>query len=164
MSSQTEFILKESAEQFEPAASDGPVGVAIILEDMVMRITMKHVVERVPTLEFAGGEPPDGKVAELIHEKKPTVVILDEAQDGSLRLNLMKRIKVASPDCRIVMVSREASTTSALAAFEAGAIAYVLKKEIAGNLLAAISAALREEHYVSESIAEEMDAIMKSGE
>lgn len=84
------------------------------------------------------------------------MVILDDAKEGTLRLNLMKRIKVASPDCRIVMVSREVSAAAALADFEAGAIAYVLKKEIAGNLLAAIAAALRDEHYVSESIAQGM--------
>jgi DNA-binding NarL/FixJ family response regulator len=139
-----------------------PCHLPISLTTVVMRITLKHVIERVPAFTFAGGESPDGQVIEAIHAAKPKVVLVDDASDGSPRVNLMKRIRVAAPDCRIVMISREASPTSALTGFEAGATAYVLKKEIAGNLLAAINAVLREEHYVSESVAQEMDAVLKS--
>jgi hypothetical protein len=40
MSGQTEFILKESAKDFEAVSDDGPVGVLIVQEDAIMRTTV----------------------------------------------------------------------------------------------------------------------------
>jgi DNA-binding NarL/FixJ family response regulator len=54
-----------------------------------------------------------------------------------------RRIRKLSPDCKIIILTQEADEDLRSAALEAGALAYVLKAEIATELIPAIQAALR---------------------
>jgi DNA-binding NarL/FixJ family response regulator len=150
----TEFILRQSVNKFEPVAGEAATAVFVIQADAVMRITLKHIIEKVDSLQHVGSESPEGKVVEELHRTHPALLLLDTAAGGSLRLNLIKRIQQAAPDCRILLVSSLASPAAVTEAFAAGVHGYLLKSEIAGGLLQAITTTCTGRQYVGSWVSD----------
>ena len=76
-------------------------------------------------------------------ELHPDVVLLDINMPGLNGIEAASRIHQLSPDCKIVILSQNADEDLMTAAFQAGALAYVLKAEMATELIPALQAAMR---------------------
>ena len=76
-------------------------------------------------------------------ELHPDVVLLDISMPGLNGIEAARRIRRLSPDCKIIILTQDADEDLMSAALEAGALAYVLKAEIATKLIPAIQAVLR---------------------
>lgn len=76
-------------------------------------------------------------------ELHPDVVLLDISMPGLNGIEAARRIRQLSPDCKIIILTQDAGEDLMSAALEAGALAYVLKAEMATKLVPAIQAALR---------------------
>lgn len=76
-------------------------------------------------------------------ELRPEVVLLDVNMPGMNGIEAAKRICELSPDSRIVFLTENADQHVKAAALRAGASAYVLKSEMATDLIPAVQAALR---------------------
>jgi DNA-binding NarL/FixJ family response regulator len=76
-------------------------------------------------------------------ELHPDVVLLDINMPGLNGIEAARRIRRLSPDCKIIILTQETDEGLMSAALEAGALAYVLKAEIATKLIPAIQAVLR---------------------
>jgi DNA-binding NarL/FixJ family response regulator len=64
-----------------------------------------------------------------------------------------RQILKPSPQSKILFVSRESSADVVQKAFNAGASGYVVKVDAGGELLAAVSAVVRGEHFVGRRFA-----------
>lgn len=100
-------------------------------------------------------EAADGSEAVALAARlKPDVAVLDVAMPGMSGMEAAAAIRAVAPATRIVALSMFGDALYRRGMFEAGALAYVLKNKAAGDLLAAIDAALRGETYVSPALAE----------
>lgn len=98
-------------------------------------------------------ETADGAEAvRLAGKLKPDLVVLDVAMPGVSGVETAADIRRVSPGTHIVAVSMYGAEQYRQGMFEAGAAAYVLKGDASSELLAAIEAVLRGEHYVSRSL------------
>jgi DNA-binding NarL/FixJ family response regulator len=83
---------------------------------------------------------------------RPDVVILDISMPGASGLDAARRIHEIDKRIRIVMLTQHTEWAYALAAFEAGASAYVVKSAAASELRRAILLVLGGRPYLSPSM------------
>lgn len=103
------------------------------------------------------GEAASGEEAlKLARELLPDVVLLDISMPGWDGLLTAERIATACPASAIVMLTVSEDKDRLLAAFKAGARAYVLKGVSVQELAAVVHAAAAGEVYVSPTLAAEM--------
>jgi DNA-binding NarL/FixJ family response regulator len=101
------------------------------------------------------GEATDGESAvALAVERRPQIVILDLGMPGIGGMAAAHRIARRAPAVRVLIVSQYDDEEYVLEAFnEAGAAGYMLKRDAADELLAAVRAVGAGKRYVSPSVA-----------
>jgi len=101
------------------------------------------------------GEAGDGEeAAGLVEQWKPDIVVLDVEMPGMSGIAAAARVRVVSPQTRIIALSMYGDAHYQQRMFEAGASAYVLKNEAIDDLMDAVHACLRGERFVSPSAGE----------
>jgi DNA-binding NarL/FixJ family response regulator len=85
------------------------------------------------------GQAFDGRTAvELARERRPDVVLMDIAMPLMDGIEATREIHDELPDTRVIVLTGSAATHDVSRARTAGAIGYVTKDQIAGDLLQAI--------------------------
>lgn len=111
-------------------------------------------------LEEAGdfqvvGEADNGKdtlkLTQLLH---PDVVVLDISMSQLNGLDTLARVKALESSPHVVMLSMHADVGMVQQALHQGALGYVLKQSVAGELLAAVRAASGGSVYLSSGVAQ----------
>ena len=99
------------------------------------------------------GEASDG--LEAVHkaeELKPDVILLDIGLPTLNGIEAARRISRVLPDAKILFVSQDNDPDVAAAALSGGAKGYVHKLDVTKDLLPAVKAVLRGEHFSSAGI------------
>ena len=86
-------------------------------------------------------------------EARPDVVVLDVALHRSSGFEAATRLRAAGCSAPVVFLSVHQEADFVRAAWEAGGLGYVAKRDISRALVPAIRAALRGRRYVSAAIA-----------
>lgn len=79
----------------------------------------------------------------------PSVVVADLALTRGESFGWLRRLLARCPESRVIALSAHDEQTVMHAAFEAGAVGFVLKREVATMLLPAIDAALAEPQHTA---------------
>lgn len=82
----------------------------------------------------------------------PDFVIMDVCMPELNGLEATRQIRKALPNCRILMLSMNAERQFVVQAFQAGAMAYLLKDNAVEELLRALEAVLKGLQYVSPQV------------
>jgi DNA-binding NarL/FixJ family response regulator len=99
------------------------------------------------------GEAADGRTAlKLLDKLKPDVVVLDVAMRGLNGFDTAARLHERYPRAKILALSAHADKRYVLEMLNAGAAGYVTKSAAGRELLQAIRAVARGEHYVSPEL------------
>ena len=85
-------------------------------------------------------------------ELKPDVVVLDLGLPTLNGIEAARQIRRLAPESRIIVVSLESSPDVVQEALSVGAQAYVAKKNVATDLLAAMEAVLEGRQFVSSGL------------
>jgi two-component system, NarL family, nitrate/nitrite response regulator NarL len=115
-----------------------------------------HALGAEPGLKVVGQASSGEEALKLACELLPDVVLLDISMPGWGGLVTVEKITTACPATTIVMLTVSEDKDKLLAAFKAGARAYVLKGVSAQDLSAVLRSASVGEVYVSPSLASEM--------
>ncbi len=83
---------------------------------------------------------------------KPQVIVLDLSMPGGSSLTAIPRMREASPETQIVVLTMEAEPRFAREALRAGALGFVLKDAADGELVAAVRAALEGQRYLNPQL------------
>jgi DNA-binding NarL/FixJ family response regulator len=132
----------------EVAFSVSVVRVLVVDDFAGFRGSVCSMVAKHPGLEVAG-EAADG--VEAVHkaeELQPDLIVLDIGLPSINGLEVARRIGRVSPKSRVIFASLESSADVVQEALRLGARGYVVKADIAAQLLAAIDAVLQGEHFV----------------
>ena len=115
-----------------------------IVLDGLRGLLVKHADLRVV------GETGDGLAAlSLVEQCQPDIVLLDLALPGMGGVEITRQISRAAPHVQVIILSMHALEAYVVEALHAGARAYVLKKSVSGELIAAIHTVLGGDYYFS---------------
>lgn len=110
------------------------------------------------------GETDSGEQAlQMARTLMPHVMLLDVSMTGWSGIQTAEKVSIACPATAIVMLTVSDDKDRLLAAFKAGARAYVLKGVSAQELARVVRAAAAGEVYVSQSLAGEMLVSLTQG-
>jgi DNA-binding NarL/FixJ family response regulator len=85
-------------------------------------------------------------------ELKPDLILLDIGLPTLNGLQAAKRIRQVAPDAAIIFVTQQRDKDLVKAALSTGARGYVLKTDAGRELLPAVDAVLRGDHFVSPGV------------
>jgi two-component system, NarL family, nitrate/nitrite response regulator NarL len=132
------------------------IGVLVVDDHPLFRQGVVHSLGTESGLKVVGEAACGEEALTLACELLPDVVLLDISMPGWGGLVTAEKIAMACPAATIVMLTVSEDKDKLLAAFKAGARAYVLKGVAARELASVLRSAVAGEAYVSPSLASEM--------
>jgi len=129
-----------------------PVRLFIIDDYPIVRQGLTQLVAQEPGFMICGQSAEGEQALKSIHQVKPDLVILDIALRGVNGLELIRQIKSAHPQVRILVLSMLDESLYAERALRAGASGYVMKEEATDKLLLALRQVLDSQIYVSKAM------------
>ena len=112
----------------------------------VLRQTTQVLPER---FEVVGGSEDASQLLKAVREWQPDVVVLDITLASVCGIELARHLRASGCTTKIVFLTAHADSDYAYAAFEVGALGYVLKPRMATDLVPALDAALSGKRFVS---------------
>jgi DNA-binding NarL/FixJ family response regulator len=132
------------------------ISVLVVDDHPLFRQGVVHSIGTDPGLLVVGETASGEEALRLARELLPDVVLLDISMPGWNGLVTAQKITTACPAITIVMLTVSEDKDKLIAAFKAGARAYVLKGVSARELTQVVRTAASGEVYVSPSLAAEM--------
>ncbi len=132
--------------------------VTIVLADdhTVVRQGLAKLLEAEPDFKVVGdaenGREAVGKVEKLL----PDVVLMDIAMPMLNGIEATRQIKKISPKTKVVILSMHSHARYINELFSLGASGYLLKNSTGSDIVAAIRAALKGDHYLSPAISSQV--------
>ncbi len=139
------------------------IRVLVVDDHPLFRQGVVHSLGSDPKLQVVGETSSGEDALRLARELLPDVVLLDISMPGWSGLVTAEKINVACPATTIVMLTVSEDKDKLIAAFKAGARAYVLKGVSARELTNVVQTAAAGEVYVSPSLAAEMLVSLTQG-
>lgn len=122
------------------SAATTPVSVLIVGDDRQFRGIVRRIVAREPGIEVVGEAASYGEAEMLVRSRPCDVVLMDLSMPWLDGLAATRRIKSEHPGTKVVIVTVHGEAAYRRAALDSGADAFVLKKAVSHELLAAIRA------------------------
>ena len=102
------------------------------------------------------GEADDGlKAVQLAEKLRPSVIVLDMSLPGLSGMEACEWIGKVAPGTKVVFLSLYREPDMVKAALKAGAVAYIVKSDTLGELLAAVETVMHGEIYLSRCVLEQ---------
>ena len=128
----------------------GMITTVLIVDDSTdVRDALKRLLRPMPSVDIVA-EAPDGESAvTLALRHRPTVVLMDISMPGIDGFEATRRIRIAVPESRVIIVTANANSTLAENAADIGAHGFVSKANASEELPRAMDALLRGERFIS---------------
>jgi len=135
----------------------------VVDDHELVRIGLRHILAGYPAITIAG-EAADGETAiRMNRELKPDVVLLDISLPGLSGFEVTTRLKQASPNLGIIILTIHEEAPYPAQLLSAGASGYLTKGCPATELVQAINAVARGERHIGSRIAQQMALSMLPG-
>jgi DNA-binding NarL/FixJ family response regulator len=130
-------------------ASDGR-SVRVVLADdhPLLRQGLRMVIDAEPDLEVVGEASAAEEAIRLVAALRPDVLLLDITMPGGGGIGALERLRAASADTRVLMLTMHADPEYLRVALASGATGFLLKSAAGGDLLAAVRAVHQGRAYV----------------
>jgi Response regulator containing a CheY-like receiver domain and an HTH DNA-binding domain len=113
-----------------------------------------------PEYEVVGTASNGQELLDIAPALAPDVILLDISMPMLNGLDVTRQLRTAVPHAKLIFVTMMSEPFYISQAFEMGACAYVLKQSASTELLSALSAALKNQRYISPQLSLEVqDAI-----
>ena len=132
------------------------IKVVIVDDHAVVREGLRQLISSQPDMEVMGEAADSLEGLKKVKEMNPDVVIIDIAMPRMSGLELIRLIKKASPDIRMVVLSMYKKEAYVRQALSFGALGYVLKAAPSTDIIEAIRAARQGEYFLSSKIKTEV--------
>ena len=142
------------ADEDSTAAGAGEDPIRIILADdhRVVRSGLRLLLEKSGEFEVVAEADDVESARRFVHGHHPSVLVLDLNMPGGSSLEAIPVIREESPDTQIVVLTMQQETAFVRAALSAGAVGYVLKDAVDGELVEAVRRAAVGESYLNPEL------------
>lgn len=140
------------------AAAVAPIRVVLADDRTLIRGGLRLMLEDHPDIEVIPGGGDIASVAREVRAHRPDVLVLDLGALDRAALAAIGMLREQVPKTQIVVLTSEREAASVQALLATGALAFVAREADDGELPAAVRAAARGEHFVSERAAGAMRA------
>jgi DNA-binding NarL/FixJ family response regulator len=144
----------------------GPIRVLVVDDHALVREGIKSLLQGIAEIKVIG-EAEDGLDAiEKARSLRPDIVLMDIGMPRMTGVEAARRIREEMPAVQVVALTIHESEEYLFQMLRAGASGYVLKKAHPSEMLAAIEAAMRQETYLTPSMAKGLvtDYLRRMGE
>jgi DNA-binding NarL/FixJ family response regulator len=130
------------------------VPIVLVDDHQMMVLGLRTLFHRRPEVEVVGYAHDDQEALAVCRERRPAVVVLDVALEGSKidGFDLCRRLRAERPDMQVVFYTGVDDLGVAEKAFAAGALGIVSKGESPSDLLRAVLLASRGRRYTSPAL------------
>jgi DNA-binding NarL/FixJ family response regulator len=130
----------------------GPVRILVVDDFEPWRRTIVSIIEEDPELQVIH-EASDGlQAVQMCEELQPDLVVLDVGLPKLSGLEVARRIRVLSPDSKVLFLSVIPSQDVIDEALRIGAFGYIAKADAVRDLLPAMRAALADQEFTRITI------------
>jgi DNA-binding NarL/FixJ family response regulator len=129
------------------------IRVGIVDDHALVRDGLRLILDREPDIEVVGDAADEAGAFALAASRRPHVMIVDLTLGGSDGIALLRDLTAKHPRIRLVTVTMHEHEETVRQAFMAGAAGYVVKGAPSADLVAAIRAVARNQHYVHPVVA-----------
>lgn len=141
-------------------AGDRPAPITVILADdhEIVRDGIRLVLEAEPDIQVVAEAADAEEAARRTLGHKPSVLVLDLNMPGTPSLETIPRIRSASPNTAILVLTMQREPAFAREALRTGASGFVVKHSAAAELVQAVRAVVRGETYLNPELGARMVA------
>lgn len=126
--------------------------ILIVDDHPLVRKGIRSLLEHEVDFEVAGEAGNRGEVLDHLRKSLPDLILLDISLQGSDGIEVTKAIRSEFEHVFILIVSMHDETLYAERALRAGANGYIMKQEVAENVIKAIRQVLSGKIYVSDNM------------
>ena len=130
--------------------------VFIVDDHPIVRQGIALMINQQPDLAVCGEAEEAERALQEIATSKPDIVVIDISLKGPDGLDLLKNLRLRSPDLPVLILSMHDESVYAERALRAGANGYIMKQEATEKVLIALRRISNREIYVSDRIANRM--------
>ncbi len=128
------------------------IRVGIVDDHPLVREGLRLILGTQPDIEVVG-EAHDAASAFSLAARRPHIMLLDLTLDGSDGVTLMRDLRMRYPRLRLIAVTMHQHEETVRQAFLAGADGYVVKGADSSDLVAAVRAVAKHQHYIHPVVA-----------
>jgi two-component system response regulator NreC len=119
---------------------------------VIVRSALRALLEAEAEFEVVAEAGEAEEAVRKVLAYKPAVIVLDLSMPGGSSLTAIPRMREASPETAIVVLTMEDEPRFAREAFRAGALGFVLKEAADAELVAAVRAAMQGLRYLNPQL------------
>jgi two-component system response regulator NreC len=144
----------------------GPIRVLVVDDHALVREGIKSLLQGIAEIKVIGDAADGLEAIEKARTLRPDIVLMDVAMPRMTGVEATRRIREEMPGVQVVALTIHESEEYLFQMLRAGASGYVLKKAHPSEMLAAIEAAMRQETYLTPSMAKGLvtDYLRRMGE
>ena len=114
------------------------IRVLLVDDHMVVRIGVKALIDSEPDMEVVGEAANGVEAIEQAKRLRPDVIVMDISMPEMDGLEATRRIRVETPECRVLILTVHAQEKYLFPVLKAGGAGYVLKSTVDTELFDAI--------------------------
>lgn len=134
----------------------GPIKILVIDDHDVVRMGICSLIESMPGVEVIGQGSSGEQALSLTRELNPDIVFMDIRMPGIGGLEATRRLLLANPGLKVIVVSVFADDTYPAQLLKAGAAGYLTKQADRDEIQRALQTVIEDGIYVSPAIAQLM--------
>lgn len=139
-------------QQFE-GQQQCPARILVVDDHPIIREGLSALLVAQPDMVVCGEASNISGALKIVTDLGPDVAVVDIALNGENGLDLVRRMKVITPQLRVLVVSMYDDELYAERALDAGAMGYLNKQVASRNIVEAIRRLLAGKQYLSEETA-----------
>jgi two-component system, NarL family, response regulator NreC len=139
-----------------------PIRVAIVDDHDIIRLGIKSVLEKITDYEICAEGENGEEALKIAQSLSPDIMLLDITMPKLGGLDIISRIKRASPKTRIVIISVHKLGAYVLKALRQGVSGYLNKENVAEELLLALSSVSKGKVYFGQEISQYLAETVKN--
>ncbi len=134
------------------------IKVLVADDHAVVRRGIVQILAEAPDISVAAEAGSGGEALQAIRTGDYDVLVLDISMPDINGLEVLKQVRILKPDVPVLMLSMYSEKQYALRALRAGAVGYLTKDSLPGELMAAIRQAAQGDRYITRSLAQRLAA------
>ena len=132
------------------------ISVLLVDDHKLMRTGIKFILDDTTDIRVVGEASSGEEGLERARVLKPNVILMDVSMPGIGGLEATRKLAMALPDTRIIVLSAHTAEPYPMRLMEAGAAGYITKDSAGDEIVTAIRRVQAGERYISAEIARQM--------